>query len=126
MPKASHHQTKAENNRKFLSTISIDDYPDWVVVVAFYTAVHRVEQLRAATGDGHSISHEDRLAYVQHKHPTIHTAYQILQNASMLARYQSNPDFFNAFQPDAIKDRLVGQYLVQIEKYVEASVMNTP
>lgn len=69
--------------------------------------------------EGDSTGHEDRLAYVQQRHPQIHTAYHILQNASMLARYQSNSEFFKAFQPEIIKDRIVGQYLVEIEKYVE-------
>ena len=73
MPSASQHQSKAERNRKFLDSISIDDFPEWVVVAAFYTAVHLVERLRAEAGDGHSISHEDRLDYVQHRLPTIHS-----------------------------------------------------
>jgi hypothetical protein len=109
-----------------LESISLDDYPDWVVVVAFYTAVHLVEQLRAAAGDGDSTSHEDRLAYVQDQHPSIHTAYHILQNASMLARYQSNSTFFSQFQREAIQDRLIGQYLRQIEQYLEAFIAQEP
>jgi hypothetical protein len=78
-----------------------------------------VEELRAAAGDGDSTGHEDRLAYVQHRHPTIHTAYHILQNASMLARYESNSTFFAQFQRESIKERLVGQYLSEIERYVK-------
>lgn len=118
MPSADQHRRKAESNREFLATISLDDYPDWAVVVAFYTAVHRVEQLRAAAKEGHSQSHEERLAYVQERHPQIHTAYHILQNASMLARYESNATFFGQFQREVIADRLLGQFLVQIEQYV--------
>jgi hypothetical protein len=34
MPSADQHRKKAESNRKFLDTISLDDFPDWVVVVA--------------------------------------------------------------------------------------------
>jgi hypothetical protein len=122
MPSRDQHRKKAESNRRFLDTISLDDYPDWVVVAAFYTAVHLVEQLRAAAGDGDSTSHEDRLAYVQEKHPAMHSAYHILQNASMLARYQSNSDFFAQFQRELIVERLVGQYLTKIEQYVQESV----
>jgi len=126
MPSADQHRRKVEGNRSFLNTISVDDYPDWVVVVAFYTAVHLVERLRAATGDGDSTGHEDRLAYVQSRHPEIHTAYHILQNASMLARYQSNATFFGQFQRDIIVDRLIGQYLVEIEKYVADKTRPSP
>src|SRR5262245_1358951 len=98
MPNKDQHRRKAEANRRFLGTISLDDFPDWVVVAAFYTAVHLVEQVRAAIGDGDSVNHEDRLAYIQERHPGIHTAYHQLQNASMLARYQSNSAFFAQLQ----------------------------
>ena len=81
MPSADQHRIKAERNRRFLATIPLDDFPDWVVVAAFYTAVHLIERLRAAAGDGDSISHEDRLDYVQHRLPALHSAYHILQNA---------------------------------------------
>jgi hypothetical protein len=118
MPSADQHRKKAESNHRFLETISIDDYPDWVVVVAFYSAVHLVECLRAADGNGHSTDHDDRLQYVQAFHPTIHTAYHQLQNASMLARYQSRGDFFNQFQPTQVTDLLIGRYLAAIERYV--------
>jgi hypothetical protein len=45
MPSADQHRRKAESNRRFLASISLDDFPDWVVVAAFYTAVHVVERL---------------------------------------------------------------------------------
>ena len=117
MPNQSQHRKKAENNRKFLDTISIDDYPDWAVVVAVYTAVHRVEEVRAAAGDGDSTGHEDRLAYIQARHPKVHTAYHILQNAAWLARYESNSAFFKQFQPDIVKERIVDKFLVEVEHY---------
>src|SRR5690348_3789776 len=105
---------KTQNNRRFLDSISLDDYPDWVVVAAFYTAVHLVERLRAAAKEGDSTGHEDRLAYVRERHLEIHTAYHVLQNASMLARYESNSAFFAQFQPEDVKDRIVEKYLVEI------------
>ena len=82
--------------------------------------MHLVERVRALAGDGDSTAHDDRLAYLQANHPKVHTPYHILQNASMLARYQSNSTFFGQFQREAIRDRLVGQYLLAIEKYVES------
>jgi hypothetical protein len=118
MPTASQHKGKAEHNRKFLGEIRIDAYPDWVAVAAFYTAVHLVERLRAASGHGDSTDHEDRLTYVQHVHPAIHTPYHLLQNVSLLARYQSNADFFAQFQPEDIRVRIVEGSLPVIEQYV--------
>lgn len=118
MPKASEHKTKAEHNRQFLDGISRDGFPDWVAVAAFYTAVHLVERVRAASGDGHSEGHDERMAYVGQAHGEIHTAYHILQNASMLARYQSRGDFFAQFQPDEVQQILVEKCLGAIENYV--------
>jgi len=126
MPKADQHRLKAEQNRRFLDSIKLDDHPDWVVVAAFYTAVHAVERLRAHTGHGDSKGHEDRLRYVQIEHPDIHTHYHILQNVSMLARYQSNADFFAQFQPADIPQRIVDERLVPIEQYTEARAAGKP
>jgi hypothetical protein len=119
MPSADQHRNKAEGNRKFLATISLDDHPDWVVVAAFYTAVHLAERLRAASGDGDSRGHEDRLAYLQDRHPDIHGPYYVLQNASMLARYQSYSDFYAQFDPHNIPDRILAR-LEDIEAYLVA------
>jgi hypothetical protein len=119
MPRADQHRIKAEQNKKFLGTITLDDYPDWVVVVAFYTAVHCAERLRAFAGHGDSTGHEDRLRYIQLEHPDIHTHYHILQNASMLARYQSNADFFEQFQPEDIPKKIIDERLKPIEEYVQ-------
>lgn len=120
MPSADQHRNKAERNRQFLNSISLTDYPEWVVVAAFYTAVHLVERLRHLAGDGHSTSHEDRLEYVQHHLPdAIHTDYHILQNVSMLARYQSTADFFAQFQPADVAEQLVNNRLARIEQHVQ-------
>jgi hypothetical protein len=118
MPSADQHRNKAERNRRFLDSISCDDYPEWVVVAAFYTAVHLVERVRAANGDGDSTSHEDRLDYVQHSLPAdIHTAYHILLNVSMLARYQSMADFYRQFQAEDVTTEIVGNRLARIERF---------
>jgi len=119
VPTDSQHRKKAEVNRAFLATIARDDYPEWAVVAAFYTAVHLVERLRARDG-GHSEDHRDRLDYVQRNHDGIHTAYQQLLRASMLARYDSRGDFFDKFQPEDVADVIVGRYLAAVEAYVAA------
>jgi hypothetical protein len=124
MPKAGEHKAKADHNRRFLETVAVGDFPDWVTVAAFYTAVHLVERVRAASGEGHSQSHDERLSYVANVHAPIHTAYHILQNASMLARYQSRGDFFQQFQPEDVRARLVDEFLASIEAYVVVRLGN--
>ena len=88
-----------------------------MVVAAFYTAVHFAERLRAASGDGDSRGHEDRLAYLQDRHPEIHTPFHILQTASMIARYQSSSAFYSQFDQHNIPDRILAR-LAAIEVYV--------
>jgi hypothetical protein len=118
MPSADQHKNKAARNRQFLDSIDIEKYPDWVVVSAFYTAVQLIEKMRAEAGNGDSTSHEDRLDYVQHQLPSnVHTAYHILQNASMLARYQAMKDFFAQFQSESVREEIVGKRLAEIEKH---------
>lgn len=121
MPKASEHKAKAESNLRFLGTINVDEYPDWAAVVAFYTAVHFVEGVRAKAAEGHSQNHDDRLTYVANRHNKIHTNYHILQNVSMLARYQSRGDFFTQFQPADVSTIVVGRHLAAVIAYCQAT-----
>ncbi len=122
MPTADQHRVKAEGNRKFLALIPLADHPDWVVVAAFYTALHLVDRLRAALGHGHSQGHIDRLTYVQRHHPKIHPYYHTLENSSKLARYESNSDFFARYQLDDITANLIARQLVPIEDYARICI----
>ena len=75
---------------------------------AFALTSDSVRVLDVATRhDGHSTDHQDRLAYVQARWPSLHSDYHILQNVSFLARYHSNSDFFAQFQPDDVRGDLV-------------------
>ena len=56
MPSADQHRNKAERNRRFLNSIPLDNFPEWVAVASFYTAVHLIEMARAKAGDGDSTS----------------------------------------------------------------------
>lgn len=118
MPNQSQHQTKAKNNREFLDSFDWNTHPDWAAVVAFYTAVHLVERLRALDGQN-SENHQDRLGYVQTNHRAIHTEFHGLWNASKLARYEANAVFHRQFTNAEIRDLVIGEWLVAIEKYVE-------
>lgn len=117
MPNRSQHQNKAKSNRAFLATVSSDHIP-WAAVVAFCTAVHLIESLRASEND-HSENHGDRNAYVQRSHREIHGAFRDLYNASRLARYHGNSEFHNAFPGSMVEDTVVGVWLVEVERYVE-------
>src|SRR5262249_12626607 len=117
MPNRNQHRVKAENNRRFLNQIDPADNPEWSVVVAFYTAVHLVEQLLAERA-GHSKDHQERLEFVQHEHPQIHSDYQQLYNVSRLARYESRQDFFRQFSAEDVREKIIDGWLARIERYV--------
>jgi hypothetical protein len=120
MPTKNNHQIKVEHNQSFLASIDQAIYPEWATVTIFYIVVHLIEKLRAHLGDGHSGSHQNRLDYLSVVHAAIHPHVSVLQNASMLARYQSRADFFNMFQPDEVKTILIDQHLHTVQTYVDA------
>src|SRR5947209_3538946 len=59
MPTLEEHRRKVGHNLRSLETIDTDEFCDWMAVVAFYTAVHLVEQLRAVVNQ-HSLDHAGR------------------------------------------------------------------
>lgn len=79
------HRDKARDNQAFLEQIS-DDFPDWIAIAAFYTAVHLVEML-AATDGHHSRGHHERNRYLKARYPGIWTHFFALWNYSVQARY---------------------------------------
>ncbi len=121
MPNSSQHQNKARNNREFLDSFDSNSHPDWAAVVAFYTAVHLIERLRALDGQD-SENHQDRLRYVQANHRTIHYEFHQLLNTSKLARYEANSVFHTQLSNAQIRDVVIGEWLVAIERYVERYV----
>lgn len=115
MPKPKQHQEKADHCRKFLSTIG-KEFCDWQAIVAFYTALHLVEKVRAFGGE-HSKSHEDRDAYVRRHLPKIYNAYHQLFNASLDARYKTCGAF--TISAEDVEKILINRYLVEIEQFVD-------
>lgn len=127
MPTASQHKIKAEGNRRHLGTINVTDHADWAVVVAFYTAVHLVERVRAGdqglgTKSRHSGDHYDRLNYVQTHHRPIHDPFRQLWNLSKIARYEANARFYDQVSSDDVKARVIDGWLVAVERYVTSKL----
>lgn len=125
MANLSQHRVKARGNREFLREINPLLRGDWAVVVAFYTAVHLVEQLRALAG-GHSKSHQHRLEYLQADHRAIHGDFQRLYFASRLARYDSNSQFYQQFANADIQAVVIDGWLTAVETYVTGLTTLTP
>jgi hypothetical protein len=53
------HLTQWKHNRSFLGSISTT-YPDWIVTVAFYVALHATDSLLAHDGISRVHSHDTR------------------------------------------------------------------
>ncbi len=112
------HQAKAEHNQKFLRTIDPDSFADWVIVVAFYRAVHLVERLFVGLGLQNAHSHESRNARLKRDFGAIHRAFHPIYNVSMYARYHCNYICTRAkVEQEVLKTRLP-----EVERLVEAEL----
>ena len=87
-----------------------------MATIAFYTAVHLVEKLRAYQGQ-HSENHEERSSAVRKQYRPIQREYHELYNNSLIARYGTVGQFSKTSQQ--VKVLLIDTYLVAIESFVE-------
>ena len=92
MPSDTDHIQQARRNAQFLSTFDLAATPhaEWVIIVAFYTAVHLVEA-HFARANLHWRRHEDRNRQVERQFPEISTDYMLLYKESRKARYDCLP-----------------------------------
>lgn len=105
------HREKADHNQKFLGTIDPKDYPDWVVTVCFYKAVHLVEML-FATSKRHSGNHRERHDVLKREYPDIWRQYHPLYTQSRRARYK-----IRSISADTVK--YVAGRLAALEKLID-------
>lgn len=76
----------------------VDEFPQWVVTIAFYKAVHIVEAMFAADPNAplhDTASHEDRNRQLKTigRYQHIWKHYRALWNDSLIARYLSEESF---------------------------------
>jgi len=86
MATEAEHSNQATRNQAFLDTIDATQYPDWVITVSFYKALHLVETIMVrrglATGD-----HKTRNQQLKNNFPAIWRHYNPLYIQSQAARY---------------------------------------
>jgi len=95
MGSVSGHLRKANHNENFLKMIQMNDpgpsflYPDWLITIAFYIALHYVDaKLARRTPPLHPQNHKIRNTYVSlFLPPDIAQDYLYLYNKAMFARY---------------------------------------
>lgn len=113
MPGKSDHQRAASENQRALRFITsrIEDFPQWVTTIAFYTAVQVVEAILAVDGR-HSDDHKQRNLTLK-KEPRfqhIWKHFRPLYNDSLIARYleadgSEHPLFHQYMRPEEV-DRI--------------------
>lgn len=137
MPKTEYHLQIADRNQLVLDylRVRIDDFPEWVAVLAFYKAVHLVEAVLAVQDKHHSHSHESRELKLKsdQKYSNIWKHYRPLWAASVIARYHcesGDPAKQQAFtgymKPEEVQAELLGHRLNQIQKTTKKFLEPTP
>lgn len=109
------HLLKAEHNQKFLDTLD-DAYPDWLLTVGFYKAVHLAEALFARRGY-HSHSHEERNRKLRAEFPAIWQEYKPLYDNSKLVRYSQR-----SMPAALVRSEYLGKRLVAVQQLVSADL----
>lgn len=115
------HIQKAEHNKTFLTNElwgKVENYPDWVTVVTFYSALHFVEALMAALHDLHFVIHEDRNKQVRILHSQIFPEFYRLYDLGNSSRYHSIEDMPTRNEAT----ELVEYALPKIENYVKTHI----
>lgn len=95
MPNVSAHKRKAHHNEMFFQLVQAGDslsnprFPDWMVTVAFYIALHHVDlKLAELAPPLHPRNHPERNSYVAIYLPLdVGRDYIFLKNKSEYARY---------------------------------------
>ena len=100
MPSKQQHLAQAQRNRAFADSVDRDEYPDWVAVAWFYSALHLADALLADALTGrmaHPTNHVNRMAALAttqewEQHPALAERYRTLDTLSRRARYACRPD----------------------------------
>lgn len=116
------HLRQWKHNRDFLSTIAFP-YTDWIVTVAFYTALHAVDALLAAEGVKRVTDHRSRNGVLMdtNRYQKIWKLFSPLYNLSQTVRYLANPADWVPYS--CISRDILGRYLYPIEDSVKGLLM---
>jgi hypothetical protein len=109
------HLDQWQHNRAFLGLIPTD-YPDWMVTVSFYVALHAIDALLAHDGVGRVNSHESRndVLIKTKRYQQIWKHYQPLHDLSRRIRYLAAPGDW--VPVSEIPKQIWNRYLLPIEK----------
>lgn len=111
------HLGQWQHNRKFIATID-PEFPDWMVTVTFYAAMHLVEALLTADGAKDRSRHQDRFQILQHeqRYQKVYESYHVLYDLAHVTRYTATPARWISIE--RIKSEVIEKLLYPIEKSV--------
>ncbi len=118
MPDAQAHLRQARHNQDLIDTLdpASTHFLDWIVTVAFYVALHRVEAWFASKGlhfEAHT-QRDDWLNRAKELRRSVWPRYKELEFQSRQARYQCV-----SFDRDFVQNRLL-LFLGEIEQEMQA------
>jgi hypothetical protein len=115
------HRRQAEENKASVPAL-IGVYPLWATVVAFYAAMHYVNQYAALTSR-HFKSHWDRQDWIQNRPElaAIVAPYLKLYENSRIARYDCPHQNHHVRKPDYIQKKML-HWLNDVVQGVDAAI----
>lgn len=111
------HMQQWEHNRSLLAHVP-GDYPDWLVTIAFYTALQAIDALLAydnVTANNHDM--RNTTLKQTNRYDYIWRHYGPLYDLSRKVRYLAAPSLW--IQPRDIESKVLKRYLYPIESSVK-------
>lgn len=129
MPDIAAHRGHVERTKQARAHLDtrIDDWPEWVVVTAFYEALHVVESMLATHGI-HCPNHEDRNLLLQQRFPRVWDYYGRLYKESRVARYFGHRavPYRDHMPVQRIRSEIVGHWLARVRSDASAAAVAPP
>ncbi len=118
MASLGNHIRQWKHNRTFLTMIPLD-YRDWIITIAFYSALHAIDALLAFDKVRGITSHQARNDVLMrtNRYQRIYKAYHPLYSLSRTIRYLADPQAW--ISAEDTQPRVIDAYLVPIEQSVE-------
>lgn len=115
------HLLKAKRNKNFLFKHLmeiLDKCPDWITIVAFYSALHFVEAFLKKNHGLNFKNHEERHAFMSQNVREIFSAYYRLYDLGFNSRYKSIKDAPTCDEADSA----VRYDLADVENFVMSRI----
>jgi hypothetical protein len=118
MATVQQHIQQWKHNRGFISTIG-PNFPDWIVTVSFYVAIHSIEALLAYDGVRGVRNHEDRKLILEqtNRYSLINEKFKTLYTLSRTVRYFADTSGWVPFVQ--IEQNVIKRYVYPIEASVQ-------